>query len=160
MSEVQRQQINALSTVSWQTIDIERLNGKLDRQLSQPSGHLRGKIHRMRDEIESKERARAAAVRLLAQTGIESLGAILWAPAPLEFLDEVSRAWPLPLPELLDRARKGQVSNPYLALAAAASVANALSETYPDGSETAGALVDFAEDVGERFRSIRALMLQ
>jgi hypothetical protein len=154
MSDVHRQQINALSTISWRTTDIERLRGSLDRQLSRPSGYSQGEVQRMRNEIESMEQTRAVAVRFLAQTGIKDL-ALSWTPAPLEFLDEVSRTWPLPLPELLDRARKGHVYNPYLALAVAASVANTLSENYPDGSETAGALVDFAEDVGEKFRSIK-----
>jgi hypothetical protein len=147
MSDLQRQQINALSVVSWQTTDIETLERKLARGCLPSSD--------MTDVIKSKKRVREAEVRFLAQTGIEHL-ILPAAPVAPDFIDEVSRTWPLPLPELLDRARRRQVSNPYFALAVAASVANNLLEDCPDGSEIAAALVDFAEDVGEKFRSINA----
>jgi hypothetical protein len=154
MSEVQRQGVNALSAVFWRTQEIEKRRASIDWEQSRLSGFSPDKVDRLRNEMQKLERAREAFVLFLAQGNLNAK-LLSWGPAPLEFLDRVSWAWPLPVPELLDRARKGQVSNPCLALAVAASVANTLSDDYPDGSETTAALVDFAEDVGEMLRSIK-----
>jgi hypothetical protein len=146
-----REYTNALSSVAWRTKQIEKMQATCDRQANRYSPD---KIQRLRKDIDELDRARAVAVLFLANSTADAIVFPI-GPKPVEFLEEIGQSWPLPLSELSDRVRTGQVGGTYYALAIAAAVANDLTDSYPDGSETLSTLVNFVEDVGEKLRSVK-----
>jgi hypothetical protein len=148
--DTRRDYENALSSLLWRTTKIEEMKATCERQANRYSAE---KLQRLREDIQELNRARAICVLSLAQSKLDAI--TLPRSEPAAFIDEIGQTWPLPLPELFDRKKKGLVSGYFFAFAVAASVANDLSDDYPDGSETVNTLVDFVEGVGEKLRSVR-----
>jgi len=152
MSELRRQQLNALSAISYRTREIE----KLSRQVARRGCHSTRKLAVLEKQIEDRERSRDVFVKFLSNTDVATLK--LSAAAPLDLLDEIGRTGLLPLPELFDRAKRGIVPHEYLALAIAGRLAGEhaarLSDT-PNGEDSeVELLVDFEGAVFDRFRAI------
>jgi hypothetical protein len=152
ISELQRQQLNALSAISYRTREI----GKLSRQVARRNCHSTRKLAVLEKQIEDHERGRDVFVKFLASTDVAMLK--LPAAAPLDLLDEIGRTGLLPLSELFDRAKRGIVPHEYLALAIAGRLAGEHAARLSDASNGEDPdielLVDFEGAVFDQFQAI------
>jgi hypothetical protein len=150
MGEVQRQQINALSAISWRTIHIARLT----RRLSGVRGNSARQRPAICKAIAELTEQRTVFVRFLVDTGgdLQELTLRLWSGSS-DFLDEISRCGLLPLPELLSEHQRGAVSPSNFALAVSGIIAQDLADGLPDGDPERENFLNYTEIVEDRFLS-------